>query len=171
MAAGTQNAIGHIGYLLVVIGAVLATSSAISGTLFGSSRQMAEIAADGFLPRKLAHRRKNNIPAIAVISMSVMAAILILAGGLRLLVEFGSITFLVASLLMAIINHQIRDKTKSSSFITILSIVGLGMGGVLILYYEFTNKWEQMLAIITIYILLALGAWIYSKRNGNENLN
>jgi asparagine N-glycosylation enzyme membrane subunit Stt3 len=116
-----------------------------------------------FLPSQLA-RRKNNIPTIAVISMAVMAAVLILVGGLRLLVEFGSITFLVVSLLMAIINFQIREKTQSSSLITILAIIGLGIGGILILYYEFTHKWEQMLVIILVYIILTFGAWLYSNR-------
>jgi len=164
LAAGAKNAIGSIGETMVIIGAILATSSAISGTLFGSSRQMAEIAEDGFLPTKLAKRKSNNIPAFAVISMAVMAAILILAGGLRLLVEFGSITFLVVSLLMAIINFRIRDKTNSSSLITILAILGLGLGGILILYYEFTHKWEQMIAILIVYLVLTLGAWLYSKR-------
>jgi amino acid transporter len=163
LAAGAENAIGKIGSSLVIIGAVLATSSAISGTLFGSSRQMAEIAEDGFLPKGLA-KRKRNIPTIAIISMAVMASILIIAGGLRLLVEFGSITFLIVSLLMAIINHNIRDKTHSSSLITILSIIGLGTGGILILYYEFSNKWEQMVSIIIVYILLSIGAWFYSKK-------
>jgi len=42
--------------------------------------------------------------------------------------------------------------------------LGLGMGGILILYYEFTHKWEQMLSIIIVYIILAIGAWIYSKK-------
>ncbi len=163
LAAGAKNAIGSIGETMVIVGAILATSSAISGTLFGSSRQMAEIAEDGFMPANLSHR-KNNIPSIAVISMAVMAAVLILVGGLRLLVEFGSITFLMVSLLMAIINYRIRKKTNSSSFITIAAIVGLSLGGILILYYEFTHKWEQMIAIIIVYIALTIGAWIYSKK-------
>ena len=163
LAAGAKNAIGSVGSLLVIVGAILATSSAISGTLFGSSRQMAAIAEDGFLPRVLAHR-KRNIPTIAIITMASTASLLILAGGLRLLVEFGSITFLVVSLLMALINHNIKDKTNSSGFITILAVIGLGIGGILILYYEFSNKWEQMVAILIVYILLAIGAWFYSKK-------
>lgn len=169
LAAGAENAIGKIGSMLVIIGAILATSSAISGTLFGSSRQMAEIAEDGFLPKGLS-KRKRNIPTVAIISMAVMAAILIIAGGLRLLVEFGSITFLVVSLLMAVINHNIRQKTNSSSLITIMAIIGLGMGGVLILYYEFTHKWEQMISILIVYGILSIGAYIYSKK-GTINLS
>ncbi len=163
LAAGAEKAIGKIGSILVIVGAILATSSAISGTLFGSSRQMAEIAEDGFLPKQLS-KRKRNIPTIAIISMAVMASILIIAGGLRLLVEFGSITFLIVSLLMALINHNIRNKTNSSSLITVFSIIGLSMGGILILYYEFTYKWEQMVSIIIVYIILSIGAWFYSKK-------
>ena len=94
-----------------------------------------------------------------------MASVLVLIGGLELILEFGSITFLLVSLLMAVANYKIRDKTESSKFITALSVVGLGIGGILILYYEFTTKWEQMIAIIILYIILAFGAWRYSKKN------
>ncbi len=65
---------------------------------------------------------------------------------------------------MAIANYKIRDKTNSSTLITALSIIGLSIGGILILYYEFTHELEQMLAIIILYIILAFGAWIYSKK-------
>lgn len=163
LAAGAGNVLGKLGTNLVILGALLATSSAISGTVFGSSRQMSVIAKDGYFPNWLAIR-KNSSPQNAIIGMAIMASILILVGGLELILEFGSITFLLVSLLMAVANYKIRDKTNSSKFLTALSIVGLGIGGILILYYEFTNKWEQMFAIIILYIVLAIGAWRYSIR-------
>ena len=163
LAAGAGNVLGSLGTNLVILGAILATSSAISGTVFGSSRQMAVIAKDGFFPHWLSIRKENS-PQNAIIAMAVMASILILIGGLKLILEFGSITFLLVSLLMAIANYKIRDKTKSSKLLTALSIFGLSTGGILILYYEFTNKWQQMLAIIFLYIILAFGAWLYSKK-------
>jgi len=163
LAAGAGNVLGNLGTNLVILGAILATSSAISGTVFGSSRQMSVIAKDGYFPKWLSVR-KNNIPQNAIIGMALMASILILIGGLELILEFGSITFLLVSLLMAIANYKIRDKTNSSGILTVFSILGLSVGGILILYYEFSTKWEQMLAIIVLYIILGLGAWIYSKR-------
>ncbi len=163
LASGAEKAIGSIGRDLVVFVAVLATSSAISGTMFGSSRQMAVIAADGYMPKFLAKRNKQNIPVNAIIAMALLASFLILIGGLQLILEFGSVTFLLVSLLMAITNYTIRDKTNSSSLATIISILGLAMGGILILYYEFTHKWEQMVFIISIYLILWLGAYLYSK--------
>ncbi|HHH50249.1 MAG TPA: APC family permease [Saprospiraceae bacterium] len=168
LAAGAGNVLGNLGTNLVILGAILATSSAISGTVFGSSRQMSVVAKDGYFPNWLSIR-KNNSPQNAIIGMAVMASILILIGGLELILEFGSITFLLVSLLMAVANYKIRDKTNSSRFLTALSIIGLGFGGMLILYYEFTTKWEEMVAIIILYFILGLGAWLYAQKQKNEN--
>lgn len=161
LAAGAGNILGSLGTNLVIFGAILATSSAISGTVFGSSRQMSVIAKDGFFPKFLSIR-KNNSPQNAIITMASIASLLILVGGLELILEFSSVTFLLVSLLMAIANFKIRAKTKSSTFLTILSIAGLSIGGFLILYYELTNNWQQMLAIVILYILLSFGAWRFS---------
>lgn len=167
LASGAGNILGTLGTNLVVLGAILATSSAISGTVFGSSRQMAVIAKDGFFPDILS-KRKNNTPQNAILAMSLISSMLILIGGLELILEFGSVTFLLVSLLMAVANFKIRKKTKSSTFLTLLSIIGLGIGGILILYYELTNNWQQMVAIVSLYILLAFGAWEFSKKRGKN---
>ncbi|WP_104736134.1 APC family permease [Hanstruepera ponticola] len=167
LASGAGNILGKLGTNLVILGAILATSSAISGTVFGSSRQMSVIAKDGFFPHILSIR-KNNSPQNAILAMAIISSILILIGGLELILEFGSVTFLLVSLLMAIANFKIRDKTNSSSFLTILSIIGLSIGGILILYYELTNNWQQMLVIIILYILLAFGAWKFSSKEKNR---
>ena len=169
LAAGAGKIIGKLGAGMVILGALLATSSAISGTVFGSSRQMAVVAFDGYFPEWLSKRNKN-IPRNAILTMGVMASLLIVAGGLKLILEFGSITFLLVSLLMAIANFKIRKKTKSSGLLTVLSIIGLAIGGVLILYYEFTHKWLQMVFIIGIYLILAIGAWIYAKKQEARQL-
>jgi len=162
LATGAGEIMGNLGQNLVIFGAILATSSAINGTLFGSSRQMARIADDGYLPKVISFR-KNNIPINAILTMTIVASLLILMGGLRLILEFGSITFLWVSLLMSIANFKIRKETQSSLFITLLSMVVLFMGTVLILYYEFKSNPEQLLFIAILYIVLTLGAWGYAK--------
>jgi amino acid transporter len=164
LASGAEDIMGSLGRDLVIFGAVLATSSAISGTLFGSSRQMARIADDGYLPIIIS-QRKNNIPKTAIASMAGIASLLIAIGGLRMILEFGSITFLWVSLLMAIANFKIREKTRSSKLITIGSIVGLLTGTILIFFYEYQTNPEQLLFILMLYIVLGLGAWGYARMN------
>jgi len=162
LASGAGNILGRWGTDLVILGALLATSSAISGTLFGASRQVTVIAKDHYLPEFLAGRI-NNIPVFAIISMATLAFLLVLAGSLELILEFGSVTFILVSLLMAYANFKIRKLTHSSSVLTILAFLGLLSGAILILYYELTYQPQQMLFIAGLYALLTLGAWLYSR--------
>jgi len=162
LASGAEDIMGHWGRDLVIIGAVLATSSAISGTMFGSSRQMARIADDGYLPNILS-KRKKHIPTHAITAMAATATLLILVGGLRLILEFGSITFLLVSLLMAIANFKIRKKTNSSTLFTIIAILGLLTGVTLILFYEFKTQPDQLFFIAGLYAVLSIGARGYAK--------
>jgi amino acid transporter len=167
LAAGAGDVLGHWGSNLVIAGALLATSSAISGTVFGASRQMAVIARDGYFPAVLS-RHVNHIPVYAIISMSSMAFLLILAGGLEVILEFGSVTFLVVSLLMAFANYRIRDLTHSSTFVTLLSFLGLLAGTVLILYYEYNNQPRQLIFILALYTVLAISSWLFSRNNAKH---
>jgi len=162
LASGAEAIMGSWGSNLVIIGAVLATSSAISGTMFGSSRQMARIADDGYLPNILS-KRKKHIPTHAITAMAATATLLILVGGLRLILEFGSITFLLVSLLMAIANFKIRKKTNSSTLFTIIAILGLLTGVTLILFYEFKTQPDQLFFIAGLYAVLSIGARGYAK--------
>ncbi len=162
LAAGAEAAIGPWGTNLVIAGALLATSSAISGTVFGASRQMAAIAQDGYLPAILA-RRRERIPIHAIVCMSTMAFLLVLAGSLELILEFGSVTFLLVSLLMARANLKIRDRTRSSLVLTSLAVIGLALGTGMILYYELAEQPRQLLFIVGLYAVLTAGAYLYSK--------
>jgi amino acid transporter len=163
LASGANDILGHWGTELVITGALLATSSAISGTVFGASRQMAVIANDGYFPSLLA-KRKKQIPFLAIITMSLLAFMLILIGNLKVILEFGSVTFLLISLLMAYANLKIHKKTDSSLFIILLTIAGLSVSLVLIIYYEYTTQIEQLYFIGSIYLVLTIGASLFSLK-------
>jgi len=161
LAAGANDILGHWGTELVIVGALLATSSAISGTVFGASRQIAVIATDGYFPSFLA-KRKNDIPIIAIIFMSLFAFILILIGNLKVILEFGSVTFLLVSLLMTFANLKIYKQTSSSLPLILFAIAGLFIALILILYFEYKNQIEQLYFIGIIYMVLTLGAMLFS---------
>jgi len=166
LAAGAGEVLGNIGSDIVILGAVLATSSAINSTLFGASRQVAVVAQDRLFPQVLAHHT-GTIPVPAIVMMAGLAMVLILAGGLKVILEFGSVTFLLVSLLMAVANFKIRQLTDSSLLITLLSIIGLAGGGVLILHYEYKDNPEQLIFMLVTYMLLTLGALAFARISGN----
>lgn len=164
LAAGAKNYLGQFGEFIVIFGALLATSSAISGTLFGASRLMAVIANDGFFPRFLGNKIKTHIPNWAIITMSCLAFVLLATGGLQVLLEFGSITFIIVSSIMAYANYIKRHETNSSVYLTVIALIGLLIAGLLIIYFEFTENKEQFIYIISIYAILGIGAFLYSKK-------
>ena len=165
LAAGAQEILGELGMFTVIFGALLATSSAISGTLFGASRLLAVIAKDGYLPKPLSHRIKGLIPNYAIITMGISSFVLILSGGLQIILEFGSITFIIVSFLMAYANFTKRNETKTHIIPAIIAMIGLFFGGVLIFYFEFTENPQQLIYILVMYLVLILGAFIYAKKN------
>jgi len=167
LASGAEHVLGHWGTELIIVGALLATSSAISGTVFGASRQMSVIARDGYFPSILA-KHINHIPIYSIVCMSVLAFFLVLAGSLQVILEFGSVTFLLISLLMAYANYKIKHLTNSSRIITVISIIGLMIGTILIFYYEFNNQPQQLVFIGVIYMLLTAGSWLYSRSKTNH---
>lgn len=103
----------------------------------------------------------------SIAAMGGSAFGLVLMGELELILEFGSITFLVVSLLMAYANHRIRKQTGSSDILTVLSMLGLAGGTLLILYYKLNTRPLQMLVVLILYLLLAIGAWLYSRRDAS----
>ncbi len=162
LAAGAKDVLGWWGNTFVILGALLATSSAISGTLFGASRQMAVIAKDGYFPDILS-KRKQDIPVYAIFTMAGFAFLLVLAGSLQVILEFGSVTFLLVSFLMAYANYTIYRKTNSSRLLTMLAMAALLIGTLFILYYEATTNIRQLYFIGGLYLLLTLCAWLFSK--------
>ncbi|MFC3117976.1 APC family permease [Jhaorihella thermophila] len=165
LAAGASDVLGPVGEYLVIAGALLATMSAISGTLYGASRQMAAIARDGYLPPRLAER-SGGIPRLAVAAMAICAMGLIVIGSLRLILEFGSITFLLVCFLMALTNHAKRGETGAHPWATVLSMTGLGAATVLILIYEAQHSPEQLAFVLTIYAVLTVMAAVYAHLSG-----
>lgn len=162
LASGAQDILGNWGMELVIVGALLATSSAISGTLFGASRQMSVIASDGYFPKYLTKRR-DAIPTYSILTMSFFAFSLIVIGNLEVILEFGSVTFLLVSMLMAYANLRIYKLTHSSFIVSFVAFLGLFLGTILIFYYEYTSDIHQIYFIGGIYIVLTLSAWGFSR--------
>lgn len=163
LAAGSERVLGKLGYFAVLSSALLATSSAISGTLFGASRLMAVIADDGYFPKALRLRIKGHIPRNAIWTMFVLAFLLVLCGGLQVILEFGSVTFIIVSFLMAFANFKKRRETGSHVVLTLIAMISLFLAGVLILGFKLTHGPGQLATTAVIYGILLFGALIGSR--------
>ncbi len=147
---------GKWGFVLASLAALLATSSAINGTLFGASRMLADIARDGILPTVLARRNRRMIPYYSLLLMFLLSGIFVLFGALESIVAFSSMTFLLVSIAVGIANLVLYRETGSSRPIILLSL-GLMAGTVgLMVTYLWNHEPETLRDIGLIYLLIAL---------------
>lgn len=168
LAAGASKILGGWGLGLMLAGALLATSSAISGTLFGASRLMAVIAADGYVPRVFARRIHGHTPVWALVALAGLAYLLVALGGLVFILEFGSLTFLLVSLLMALANLRLRRETHSSLWVVLAALLGLATAAVLLLDYQLTTDPFHLAVTLGLYVILALLAWLLASVNARR---
>jgi len=94
LAIAGHEAAGLAGLLIVTVGVVFTTGSAINSTLFASSRLARQVARDGELPEIFARSNAKGVPSLAVIVLALAAAVLTAIGNLMTLVEAASLAFL-----------------------------------------------------------------------------
>ena len=164
LAAGASAVLGPGGYWLMLAAAIMATSSAVSGTLFGASRLAAVIAEDHLLPDFLAKRSSEKVPANAIIVLSILAWLLVLSDKLELIIEFGSLTFICVSLLMAIANFRVRKHTGTSVPAALLAIVSLAAAGACIVGWQAVEQPVHLAVTLCVAVALGAGASWFAAR-------
>ena len=73
------------------------------------------------------------------------------------------LTFIIVSFIMALSNFIKRKETHSGGIISSVAMIGLFSAGCIIIYYEWTENPEQLLAVGILYLLLTLGALFYRR--------
>lgn len=95
-----KAALGDVGRWIAIVGAVLATGSAINATQFSCARLVRDAARSGDLPTALG-RDTNGLPVAALALISVAGAGMAMLPGITTVIVFGSAAFL---LIYAIVN-------------------------------------------------------------------
>lgn len=94
LAAAGLAALGQTGLVIVTVGAVFSTGSAINATLFATARLTGSVARAHRYPSWLRRTNAQGAPVAAVLALGGLAAVLATVGGLTRLVEAASLVFL-----------------------------------------------------------------------------
>lgn len=94
LAAAAQPSLGHAGFVLVSISALLATFSAINATIYGNARLGFSLAKDGELPL-IAAKRVWNRPLAGVLATTLLSLLLANFVDLNAIAILGSAGFLL----------------------------------------------------------------------------
>jgi amino acid transporter len=96
LAVAAQPTLGHVGFVLIGLAALMSTGSAINATLFGSARLAMVMASEHALPRIFSMRERTRpVPWVALVALTVVTAVFTVTSDLGVIASFASATFLL----------------------------------------------------------------------------
>lgn len=163
LAVVAKPVMGHLGVVLVDLAALLATSSAINATLFGSARMASEMATDSLAPKAFSFRNRHKVPAYGVLVITALAGFLTALGGLELIASFSSMTFLLVSIAVTVANLRLREKTNSSMLPIALGLVLMASTVVLLVIFLARDNTTALITTAIIYVAAAIAHFVFAR--------
>ncbi len=155
LAQAASTSLGHIGFIMVSISAVLATFSAINATLYGSARLSFTIATEGELPASLESRTWNQPVGLHITALIGL--------GLAVALPVESISALASAIFLAIfaVVNAAAFKDEISvrwvKSISAVGVIGCVVSLVIVVARSVTSDPIAM-KVLLILLVLVLGA-------------
>lgn len=117
LAESARPFLGHGGFVLIAVAAMLSTASAINATLYGTARLSYILAKDGELPRAL-EKKVWNEPIEGLLITSGVTLLIANLVDLSSISMMGSAGFLLIFAVVNVANVALADKTGSRGWIS-----------------------------------------------------
>jgi len=123
LAAAAQPLLGHTGFVLIAVAAMLSTFSAINATLYGTTRLSYTIAKEGELPEILEKKVWGDKHLEGLLITVLVAVPLANFGNLESISTMGSAGFLLIFAAVNAANVRLHRETKSFRLISVAGVV------------------------------------------------
>ena len=162
VAAAARPFLGAIGFKIIAIAALFATSSAINATLYGGANVSYMIAKDGELPKMFERKIWNRAPEGLFLTSALVIVFsnLLNIGGIGML---GSASFLLIYAVVNIGHLHLYKQTGAKLYIIWLAILGCLFSFAILSYYLLIQSPVTLIALAAIFILSFLAELLYRK--------
>lgn len=165
LAEAARPVLGRAGFVLVGIGALFSTSSAINATLYGGANIAYALAREGELPevfeRKSWFGAPEGLYATAIIGL-LLAFLLNLDG----VAAVCSATFIIIYIAVILSHYRLRSLTRGNPVVILLSLVVVIAILILLLYHQYLTNPRSFYTIITSYAGATLVEYFYRRKTG-----
>jgi len=165
LAVAAKPFLGHAGFMLIGLGALLSTASAINATLFGTARLGKVMAQERDLPRAFSFReRSRDIPWVSLCIITAVTLVFVNLGNLVMISSFASASFLLIFASINLAALRLHKKINIPLSIPLIGFVlSLASWFVLGGYLWWHNR-QSLLWIAVSFIFIALAEFLFSER-------
>lgn len=165
LAQAAKPFLGQAGFLLIGIGALLSTASAINATLFGTARLSKVMAEEQALPQVFSlSERTRDIPWVSLCIITALTLLFVNLADLTIISSFASSTFLLIFASINLSAWRLRKRIGISALIPaaglLLSLLSwLGLCG-----YLWQHDQRGLLWMLVFYLGTVAAELLFSQR-------
>jgi amino acid transporter len=165
LAVAAKPFLGQAGFMLIGLGALLSTASAINATLFGTARLSMVMSQEAAIPKIFFHReRTKDIPNVSLIAITVVSLLFVNTSNLTIISSFASSTFL---LMFTFINLSAFRLRRRIGIHPAMPLLGLGVSlasWVVLMSYLYKTHTRELVWIAGSYGAVVVAELIFSER-------
>ncbi len=165
LAVAAKPFLGHGGFLLISLGALLSTASAINATLFGTARLGMVMAEDKALPKAFSIREKTrNIPWVSLFIICGVTLLFVNMGNLAVISSFASSTFLLIFASINFAAFRLRHRIKITPWVPMLGLLFCLFSWLILCVYLLQHDHQSLFWMTVFYLGVILFEYLFSQR-------
>ncbi len=166
LAVAARPALGEFGFLLIGLGALLSTSSAINATLFGTARLGMAMAQEKELPRVFSYtERTKPVPWVSLVVISLVTLIFVNIADLTIISSFASSTFLLIFIAINLSAMRLSKTIRANVWAPGLGLILAAASWVVLMGYLWQHDPKSLYQIGFFYAIVIVAELLFSKRS------
>jgi amino acid transporter len=165
LAVAAKPFLGQAGFLLIGLGALLSTASAINATLFSTARLGFVMSQEKAVPKLFSHKeRTNDIPFVSLITITAVALLFVNTMDLTIISSFASSTFLLVFASINLAAFRLRRKIGIHPIPPLLALAVCLASWVVLVAYLYKSEAHGLAWILGAYAAILLAELLFSER-------
>lgn len=165
LAVAAKPFLGKAGFLLIGLGALLSTASAINATLFGTARLGKVMALQKELPAVFGHReRTRDIPWASLVAISLLTIIFVNVANLTIISSFASATFLMIFAAINLSAIRVRKLIAIHPAVPGLGLLASTASWLVLVSYLWQHSRGSLVSIGVSWVVIAAAELLFSER-------
>ena len=165
LAVAAKPFLGKSGFILIGLGALLSTASAINATLFGTARLGMVMAQESALPQAFSHKeRTKDIPYVSLLLITGLTLLFVNITDLTIISSFASSIFLLIFAAINLSAYRLRSRIDINGVIPLAGLLFSLASWALLSVYLYRTEFMVLVWIAALYSSVIVAELCFSER-------
>ena len=165
LAVAAKPFLGKSGFILIGLGALLSTASAINATMFGTARLGMVMAQESALPQAFSHKeRTKDIPYVSLLLITGLTLLFVNITDLTIISSFASSIFLLIFAAINLSAYRLRSRIDINGVIPLAGLLFSLASWALLSVYLYRTEFMVLVWIAALYSSVIVAELCFSER-------